>query len=276
MGGRSPGRACRRAKGRRRRVGSGDQPAFTRVREGVVLDTQLSVVLAIGGTGARPATPDRAAVSERSVVDRRSGLAAWGSFCMTRRESRRRVQGARPFLTAGRHARRRFRKSVKARLVIGEGLSLEDRRGLAETLLQFGGRRGVPVLCLAPAQWEFSVSGSGGDPQTAPRRARWLRGDPRAWTSVSTRIPGRPMAAWRPAGLELSTAGRGALLSVARPRGWRWLEVVYPQGGRPDRVRVRHRPALGCGPHTPRWLLVRILERFSEGSERAVVSFEKE
>ncbi len=159
-------------------------------------------------------------------------------------------------------------------MVIGEGLSLEDRRGLAETLLQLAAG-GVPVLCLAPASGSFPFPGSGGDPQ--PRRV--VLGGCEVIRELDKRLDADT---WAPdgrvaaAGLELSTAGRGALLSVAPPpRGWRWLEVVYPQGGRLIVCGFGIVQHWDAGP-TPRWLLLRILERFSEGTERAVVSFEKE
>ena len=245
------------------------------VREGVVLDTQLSVVLADRRNQVL-ARHDRIVrlFPSDPFVDRRKWLGSLGIVLYDPKGATEAIFKAHdlPHRLVGTPAA--LSGVAQGTVVIGEGLSLEDRRGLAETLLRLAAG-GVPVLCLAPASGSLPFPGGGDGPQ--PRRV--VLGGCEVIGELDKRLDAD---AWAPdgrvaaAGLELSAAGRGAAFSVAPPpRGWSWLEVVYPQGGR----------LIVCGfgivehwdaSPTPRWLLLRILERLSEGTKRAVVSFEKE
>ena len=135
---------------------------------------------------------------------------------------------------------------------------------------------GVPVLCLAPADGDFPFPGTGKD-QPKPRRVVLCHGE------IIRELDKRLDAdAWPPegqvaaAGLQLTGGNRRVLLSVDRsPPGWPWLEVVYPGGGR----------LIVCGfgvvrhwdtSPTPRWLLLRVLERLSQSKNGSSISFEKE
>jgi len=160
-------------------------------------------------------------------------------------------------------------------VVVGEGVSIEDRRGLPETLLRLAAG-GVSVLCLAPADGDFPFPG-GGDDEEQPRRV--MLGNCEVIRELDKRLDSD---AWAPegrvaaTGLELSTSKRGVLLSVGpSPRAWPWLEVIYPQGGRLIVCGFGIVEQWDAGP-TPRWLLLRILERLSESTKGTVVPLERE
>jgi hypothetical protein len=145
-------------------------------------------------------------------------------------------------------------------LVLGEGVSLKEEPTLADTMLKLAGR-GVPVLCLAPADGVLPLPKAiqGAADLTLRRR------------NIITRIDKRlDAAAWAPDGQVVSSslllnAEDGAVVAeVVRGGGWPWLEIEFEK---------THGRLLVCGfgiiKHwsdgpTPRFLLARLLERLTE------------
>lgn len=246
------------------------------VRQGVVFDTQLDVllvdrqnrVLARAGRIVRlfPSDP---------FVDRRDWLRGLGIVLYDPNGKTQAVFKAHdlPHRLVGTTSA--LTGMTRGMVVIGEGVSMEDRRSLPEALFRLAAG-GVSVLCLAPEDGDFPFPGNG-DGEAQPCRVVLCGGeviheldkrlDADAWP------PGGRVAA---TGLQLSTSRHGVLLSVGPdPRSWPWLEVVYPQGGRLIVCGFGIVEHWNAGP-TPRWLLLRILERFSESTKRTVVSFVEE
>jgi hypothetical protein len=149
-------------------------------------------------------------------------------------------------------------------LVIGEGVSLKGEPSLAETMLKVAGR-GLPVLCLAPAEGVLPLPKSIQGVAEVTLRRR----------SIITRIDKRlDDAAWPANGqvvfssLVLSAEESTVAAEVVRgPRqeGWPWLELGFEKTR--GRLLVCGFGILehwGAGP-TPRFLLARLLERMSDG-----------
>jgi hypothetical protein len=153
-------------------------------------------------------------------------------------------------------------------LVIGEGASFKEEPGLAETMQKLAAR-GVPVLCLAPAEGVLPLPRSLQASANVTLRRR----------SIITRLDKRlDAAAWPSDGqvvfssLALSAEEGGLAAEVKRaegkrqhPEGWPWLEMEFEKD---------HGRLLVCGfgiiKHwsdgpTPRFLLARLLERMAEG-----------
>jgi hypothetical protein len=245
------------------------------VREGVVLDTQLNVVFADRQNQVL-ARHDRIVrlFPTDPFVDRRNWLCGLGIVLYDPKGKTEAVCKAHdlPYRLVGTMSA--LSKVAQGTVVVGEGLSIEDRKGFAETLLQLAAG-GVSVLCLAPADGDFPFPGGGDDPQPC----RVVLGNCEVIRELDKRLDAD---AWPPegrvaaTGLELSTSRREALLREGPPpRAWPWLEVVYPQGGRLIVCGFGIVEHWDAGP-TPRWLLLRILERLSESGKRTGVSFEKE
>jgi hypothetical protein len=246
------------------------------VRDGVVFDTQLSVVLADRQNRvlARHDRPVRLFPTD-PFVNRRNWLGGLGIVLYDPRGQTEAVCQAHdlPYRLVGTMSA--LSGVAQGTVIVGEGLSFEDRRGLAETLLELAAG-GASVLCLAPADGGFRFPG-GGDEDPQPRRV--VLGDCEVIRELDKRLDAD---AWAPdgrvaaTGLEVSTGGGEASLSVAPPpRAWPWLEAVYPQGGRLIVCGFGIVEQWDAGP-TPRWLLLRILERLSQNTSRTAASFEKE
>jgi hypothetical protein len=149
-------------------------------------------------------------------------------------------------------------------LLVGEGVSFQAHRGLADALL---GRAesGVPVLCLAPADGFWPVPGpqeqagrEGGNPTSLIwKRAEVIRELDKRLDATGWPPDGQLVAS----GLRL-TSVRGQVMAEVLREGdvWPWYEVRYP-GHRASCIVcgfgiVAHWQA---GP-APRFLLARILE----------------
>jgi hypothetical protein len=145
-------------------------------------------------------------------------------------------------------------------LVIGQGASFRDEPRLAEDLVR-AARRGVPVLCLAPAEGTFLLPGAGpgGD---APRGFRFRRQD--VITEFDKRLDAR---AWPPdgkvtAGSLALKAEDGKVVVEVLPGGgaWPWLEIEFPE--EKSRLVFASFNFIGqweAGP-APRHLLARLFE----------------
>jgi len=151
-------------------------------------------------------------------------------------------------------------------LVIGEGLSLREERGLAEVLVA-AAAGGLTVLCLAPAEGSLPLAGDDFKKAKsfACRKESIIteldkRLDAQAWSG------GRKVVASR---LALRGEGPGVAAEVDLDQGdWPWLDVAFART--PGRLVV-------CGfglveawdaSPTPRFLLARILEHCETKSSK--------
>lgn len=157
-------------------------------------------------------------------------------------------------------------------LVVAEGVSLEDHRGLGPAMIAVA-TRGIPVLCLAPVDGSFPLPGADNDDEaaTVPRKISYRRQD--VITDLDKRLDSE---AWPPDGNVTSSrlAIKGdrdkVLAEVSESeQAWPWIEVQYP-GERATLLicgfgLIEH---WDDGP-TPRYLLARIFERLNPPQENS-------
>ena len=114
-------------------------------------------------------------------------------------------------------------------LLVGEGLSLREQRGLP-ALLEQAAAAGARVICLAPREGYLGMPGADAEPRpvvslAGPERVTALdkRLDTLAW-------PDGPAIAttWSPDASRRRVEGEWR----ADPRGWPWIEARWPNGGR--------------------------------------------
>jgi len=159
-------------------------------------------------------------------------------------------------------------------LIIGEGTSFRNYRGLAAMMVK-AAARGVPVLCLAPSGGDFAAAGAGDPELPSPVSIAFRRED--IITEFDKRLDA---GAWPHDGRIVATTllvkadrGRVVVRATDRPAGWPWLEAVFggpsrasgPSGkpGRPCRLVVCGFAIVrkwGAGP-TPRHLFGQMLRR---------------
>lgn len=149
-------------------------------------------------------------------------------------------------------------------VIIGEGLSFNDHRGLATAVLR-AAASGVGVLCLAPAAGAFELPSSVSRDLPPPAAMEFHREtivrqldkrlDPEGWA---------PEGQSTVCGLALRGEPGQVLAQVAKARaGWPWIELCYPRN---------NAKVVVCGfgivsgwaeSPTPRYLLVKVLEHVS-------------
>jgi len=153
-------------------------------------------------------------------------------------------------------------------LVIGEGLSFRDFRGLADTMAARA-RDGVPVVCLAPAGGSFELPGTK-EEEPRPRRLD-LQG-----VEIIAQLDKRlDAAAWPPDGAMASHSlalrgerGRVVVDVVDGDRGWCWLEAGFGHGGKLILCAFSMIEKWESSP-TPRFLLAEVLEYIGASSATA-------
>jgi hypothetical protein len=151
-------------------------------------------------------------------------------------------------------------------LIIGEGTSLKEYRGLPEMMVK-AAASGIPVLCLAPSDGDIVLPGSfaAGTQLPLPERLALRRNDvicelDKRLDALSWRANARPLSSSL---LIKSERNRVVGEVVQSPDGWPWLEAGFPaEHGRLIICGfgiIRHWDA---GP-TPRFLFARILEHLT-------------
>jgi hypothetical protein len=151
-------------------------------------------------------------------------------------------------------------------LLIGEGISLREERGLAEALVA-AAAGGTPVICLAPVDGAFPLAGetfkqagSFGLQRSAIITQLDKRLDAEAW------LGGHKVVASR---LALRGEGAAVTAEVDPAQGdWPWLDIPFART--PGRLVVCGFgliEAWDAGP-APRFLLARILEHCDPKSSR--------
>lgn len=168
-----------------------------------------------------------------------------------------------------------LRKTSEGIVVIGEGISWKDHPSLEEALPELAAA-GVPVLCLAPADGRF---GFPGNDEERPRPKRLTLGR----TEMIRRLDKRLDAdEWAPEGNPVAAAldvasyrSRVVLAVTDSPWAWPWVEAIYPGDGRLIVCGFGVIRRWDAGP-TPRYLLMRILERLSEQTKTSPTSIEQD
>ncbi len=149
-------------------------------------------------------------------------------------------------------------------VLVGEGISFEDERGLAPALLRAAGR-GLSVLCLAPSVGTLPLPDHADVELPVPARLTFRGRD--AITALDKRLDDR---AWPPDGrivassLRLSVErGRVVAAACSDATAYPWVEAEFTGGGR----------LLVCGfaviakwdsSPAPRFLFARILETMAK------------
>lgn len=114
-------------------------------------------------------------------------------------------------------------------LLVGEGVSLREQRGLP-ALLEQAAAAGARVICLAPSEGYLGLPGADAE----PRPVLTLAGADKI-TALDKRLDARvwpegPAVAttWTPDASRRRVEGEWH----ADPRGWPWIEARWPNGGR--------------------------------------------
>lgn len=200
------------------------------VKEGVILNTTLSVTMMENGA------PQATATLEKTLwvfpPDPFAGRTEWLKKLDIRLfDPEKRTADA--FEKAGipfqRVANMEALSEVKDRIiVVGEGVSFNDFKGLLSLLFK-AAARGVSVLCLAPSGGTLSLPGTGESELPAPRSMKFARNE------IIARLDKRLDAvAWPPDSvIAVSTmalrSARGAVVGEVEKGGanWSWLEMSF-------------------------------------------------
>ena len=150
-------------------------------------------------------------------------------------------------------------------LIVGEGVSLRQQRGLPE-LLQKIVARGVPILCLAPKAGEIAFPSADTEPKpqsvslsdASVIRKVDKRLDHRQWQTVSEITASR---------FNIQTRRGQVFLEIADDSaGWPWLEIESANKSRLIYCGFALIEHWDAGP-TPRYLLLRLIERLAGDSQ---------
>jgi len=150
-------------------------------------------------------------------------------------------------------------------LVTGQGISLKEYPGLADVLF-IAASRGTAVLCLAPADGQLTLPGTGEDDFPQPssvtlRRTDVIRALDKRLDAVAWPEDGRILAS----GLAIRSDRGQVVAQVTRDESdWAWLEARFGPGR--GRLIVCGFDLMGkweTGP-TPRFLFARLLEYLDE------------
>ena len=157
-------------------------------------------------------------------------------------------------------------------LVIGEGTSLEEYRGLSRITMETAAK-GIPVLCLAPSNGQFTVPGmEETDHLPRPTSIAFRRAD--VIRELDKRLDAR---AWPPdgkaaAGSLVVKSDRGHVIAqvVEGDAGWPWLEVGFSaKRGKLIVCGFGLVKKWNAGP-TPRFLFARLLDYMSIDSSTSI------
>jgi hypothetical protein len=238
------------------------------VKEGVVFACDLTVSLVPQGASAQPATSRRTLwlFPDNAFADRKQWLRDLGIrlFDPEKKTAERFAKADIPFTEIRTtDALAVVRDGL---VVVGEGVSLKEERGLASAMRQ-AAEAGVPVLCLVLSGGEMPLptegaSDGGGKP---PVRMAFRRAD--IISELDKRLDWKTWAPGREAtasSLVLSADRRvAAVEAVKGDRGWPWMDVAFEGGGR--LVVCGFGIVAGWdGSPSPRYLLLKLLEEMGK------------
>ncbi|MBU1909115.1 MAG: hypothetical protein KJ726_03620 [Verrucomicrobia bacterium] len=152
--------------------------------------------------------------------------------------------------------------------LVGEGVSFDEYRGLAQTLFQ-AASLGRQVLCMAPASGSLAVPGLGSGQEEWPVSIR-LSG-PAVIAELDKRLDAKDWQDCGPInvrGLAMKDPGVMTVLDPGEEtKGWAWVRMDYTGGGGVNFCGIPIVSAWECGP-TPRYLLLRLLEKMEPRKEK--------
>ncbi|MEI6149597.1 MAG: hypothetical protein WCS01_10905, partial [bacterium] len=154
-------------------------------------------------------------------------------------------------------------------LVVGEGVSFRDYRGLGDGLMK-AAAAGWPILCIAPAGGEITLPVTGSPEMPEPKSVTLRRQD------IITQLDKRLDACgWKTdgksAGSGLKLRGdRGPVAAevVSQAGAWPWMEMTFDKGR--GKLVVCGFGIVGAWAEspTPRFLFVKVLEQVSGSKMR--------
>lgn len=240
------------------------------VKDGVILPTRLSVFLVADGKSAPEATLDidlfifpSDPFVERTQWLQDLKISLWDPDPKTRTAA------------AFKDLKIPFDEAVNVNalaavkegmLIVGEGASFKEEPALGETLLQAAGR-GLPVLCLAPAEGSLpwpAARGEGPLPVSVTLRRQDIirqldkRLDAQAWSADGKVIV---------AAFDVKAVEGKVLAEFAGQSGWPWLELEYSGKGRLVVCGFAFVQHWQTSP-TPRYLLARLFEHLTLDREK--------
>jgi hypothetical protein len=239
------------------------------VKEGVVFKVRLSVSVFEGNRDTPAASHDKAIwIFPRDPFFGRSewlkGLKI-AVFDPDRKTTKVLEQLKVPFEELGNVESIQERKDGV--VIVGEGISFRDYRGLPEALTR-AAARGVAVLCLAPSGGMMLLPGTESARLPVPQALSVRRAD--VIRQLDKRLDSRAWPGGKMIASTLVLRAEDALVQgEVAGGGWPWLEAVYAE--------PRGRLAI-CGfgivsqwdaTPTPRFLLARVLEHLTEKPEPA-------
>ena len=233
------------------------------VKEGVVIEARLSVALHDAGRGAALARHQRRLriFSPQPLAGRSGWLKQLNVTLFDPQGDTAAVlrRAGVPFEQF--HNPAALGELTRGVLVIGEGTSFVEHRGLPETMMRLAAG-GVPVICLAPAAGTLPMPGAEAADLPKPRRVVLRRQDVIA--ALDKRLDAE---AWPPDGrtatstVSIVAEGQQVVGRVAKDEsGWPWIEVRYPRPR--GTLLICGFGMIGrwdAGP-APRYLLARMLE----------------
>jgi hypothetical protein len=246
------------------------------VREGVIYDTELTVELV---NDRREVTAEHRRVvrifPRDAFADRRHWLRDLNIMLYDPEKKTESVfdEADIPYKAVRNIAA--LRKTAEGIVVIGEGVSWQDHPSLDEVLPALAAE-GIPVLCLAPADGRFGFPGNDDE---RPRPERLTLGRAEMIRRLDKRLDAD---AWPPEGKPVAAAldvesyrSRVVLAVTESPWAWPWVEALYPGDGRLIVCGFGVVRSWDAGP-TPRYLLLRILERLSEKPKPSPTSIKQD
>ena len=246
------------------------------VKEGVIVEGQLEVAVSIGGTSRAAADHVRPLriFPRNPFVDQSKRLEAAKITLFDPQRDTGRVfeKMGIPFSETGNV------DSLKNRhggiLVIGEGTSFADYRGLPKIMVE-AAARGVAVLCLAPSGGEMALPGTEGVELPQPKSLTLRRSD--VIRDLDKRLDA---TAWPADAQVVATSlalksDRDRLVAevVEGAAGWPWIEADFPaKRGKLVVCGFGIVQNFDVGP-TPRFLLARLIEYLD--AETSPTNFER-
>lgn len=200
---------------------------------GVVIDARLSVELYDGGRGRRLTSHDRVLriFPDDPFALRSDWLKELKITLFDPQGDTQKIleQAKVPFEQV--HNAAALREMTGGVLVVGQGTSFEEYRGLPGILMQVAGG-GVPVLCLAPSAGKLPMPGAQTPEADLPVPSHVVLRRQEAIAALDKRLDA---LGWPPDGKIVAstvsiTADRSGVMGQVgqQKNGWSWIEVRYP------------------------------------------------
>ena len=235
------------------------------VKDGTILSTMLEVIVVEDGASAAAAKLKKAIwiFPENVWADRQEWLKQLNLhvFDPDGKTTALLEKGKIPFATLRNVAA--LAEFTDGVLIVGEGVSFKEYRGLARSLLQ-AAAGGAAVLCLAPREGEIPIADAPENRLPQPMRMEFRQHDIIGELDKQLDAACWPMAGTGLMGIQLQ-GERGPVIGEVSPAGtgWFWLEMIFASDKHQGRLVVTGLTFVEkweTSP-TPRYLLVKMLER---------------